>query len=541
MAEKRVTKDIEIPFKEDRDWRYRFFEILPGVTSWTLLFLPLILSLINITAACAFVLAYLLLYVSRTFGVNLRAVQGYHVMKRHKQMPWLSMLTELEAGEVKDAAAKRPKWHYDNLLRQQVQPALVKPSQLVHVAMIALYNESREVLEPTIQSVIASEYDMKQVMLVIAYEERGGEAVHQMVQDIIKEYGHHFIYATAVRHPKDIPGEIKGKGGNITFAARQLQTYLEEQSIDPLNVVVTTLDADNRPDPKYFGALSYLYCAAPDPERVSIQPISMYTNNIWDAPAPMRVIATGNSFFNIVLSLRQHVLRNFSAHAQSMAGLIRTDFWSVRTVVEDGHQYWRSYFSFGGDYRILPLYVPIYQDAVLADGYVRTLKAQFIQLRRWTYGASDIAYVVNQGYFRKNKISRYDLFTKVARLFESHISWAAAPIVVAIGGFIPALIQHDSYLANQLPIIISRVQTIALIGFSASLYVGLKTLPPKPERYKRHRTFFMIIQWAYLPVTTIVYNSFAALNSQTRLMFGRYLENFDVTEKAVVGDNRDKK
>jgi len=44
----------------------------------------------------------------------------------------------------------------------------------------------------------------------------------------------------------------------------------------------------------------------------------------------------------------------------------------------------------------------------------------------------------------------------------------------------------------------------------------------------------------YLPVTTIVYNSFAAFNSQTRLMFGWYIDKLDVTEKAVATDEHHK-
>ena len=43
----------------------------------------------------------------------------------------------------------------------------------------------------------------------------------------------------------------------------------------------------------------------------------------------------------------------------------------------------------------------------------------------------------------------------------------------------------------------------------------------------------MILQWVYLPITTIIFNSFAALDSQTRLIFKRYLGKFDITEKAV--------
>jgi hypothetical protein len=129
-------------------------------------------------------------------------------------------------------------------------------------------------------------------------------------------------------------------------------------------------------------------------------------NNIWDAPAPMRVIATGNSFWNIILSMRPHMLRNFSSHAQPMEALIDTDFWSVRTIVEDGHQYWRTFFRYDGKHDVYPIYVPIYQDAVLTENYKKTLKAQFIQVRRWAWGASDIAYVAYLGFFRKNRIPK---------------------------------------------------------------------------------------------------------------------------------------
>lgn len=528
--------DIEIPYKEERGFTYRLFEIMPGVISWFMLFLPLILSLINVTFASIFILAYLLIFFVRSIGVNVRAFQGYTTMSQHRKLPWQQMVEELEIGQLVDPHAKRPKWHTENIAEWRSDTALVRPSELLHAVIIATYNESREVLEPTIQSLIASNYDMKKVIFVLAYEERGGKHIQQQAEELIRDYGATFKYAWAIKHPHDLPGEIRGKGGNITYAGRILKERLEAEGIDPLNVLVTTLDADNRPDPNYLPALSYVYCIVPDPKYLSIQPISMYTNNIWDAPAPMRVVATGNTFFNIVLALRPHMLRNFSAHAQSLAGLIETDFWSVRTIVEDGHQFWRSYFRFDGNYRVIPLYVPIYQDAVLADGYFKTIKAQFIQLRRWTYGASDIAYVVTKGWFESNRVPKWDLLAKTGRLIEGHITWAVGALISATAGFIPALVNRNSYAANELPIIVSHIQTIALIGLSASLFVCLKTLPPKPARYRHHRTLFMVVQWVFLPVTTIVFGSFAALNSQTRLIFKRYLDKFDVTEKAVKMD-----
>jgi cellulose synthase/poly-beta-1,6-N-acetylglucosamine synthase-like glycosyltransferase len=529
-------KSIEIPYEADRTRRYRFFEILPGALSWLLLAAPLLLSLINVTLAAFFILAYILIYFTRSVAVDIRALGGYKTMREHAKIDWNELLDEVEMGEVADAQAKRPKWHYGNLLRLTVQSPVVKPSELYHAIIMATYNESREVLEPSIQAILKAQYDMKRVIFILAYEERGGERVENQARQLVKEYGASFYYATAIKHPYNISGEVIGKGGNITYAGRKLQTYLEEQKIDPLKVVVTTLDADHRPDKKYLSALSYLYCVAPDPVRASYQPLPMFTNNIWDAPAPMRVIATGNNFFYIVLTQRPHLERNFASHGQSMRALIDMDFWSVRTIVEDGHHFWRSYFHYDGDYRVYPLSIPIYQDAVLSDTYIKTLKAQFIQLRRWTYGASDIAYIANQGFFKKNHIPRFDLIVKLLRSLEGHVSWAAGSLLLAFAAFIPVLINPQNYAANELPLIVSRIQTIGLVGILSSLFVALKTLPPRPARYKRHRSLFMLLQWAYMPITTIAFGSLAALYSQTRLMFGWYLTKFDVTDKAVVKD-----
>jgi hypothetical protein len=44
----------------------------------------------------------------------------------------------------------------------------------------------------------------------------------------------------------------------------------------------------------------------------------------------------------------------------------------------------------------------------------------------------------------------------------------------------------------------------------------------------------MIVQWIFAPVAGFLFGSVAAFNSQTRLMFKKYLSKFDVTEKAVV-------
>ena len=480
---------------------------------------------------------YLLIFFVRSIGYSIRAIAGYRTMKQHMALDWIELAKDLEVGKIGKSAITRPAWHAANMKRLESQEVVTKPSQVIHAVIIATVNESREVLEPTIQSIINGDYDSKEIILVFAYEGRAGKESEDRVLELLNVYKSHFRHMMAVKHPANMPGELIGKGGNISFAGRELQHYLEKESINPAYVPVTTLDADNRPDKRYFSALTYMYCVVPDPIRASFQPLPMFTNNIWDAPSLMRVIATGNNLYYIVSTQRPHLARNFSAHAQSMQALIEMDFWSVRTIVEDGHHFWRSYFRYDGDYRVYPISIPIYQDAVLADGYIRTLKAQFIQLRRWTYGASDIAYIASKGFFTPNKASKYDVTIKLLRTLEGHVTWATGTLLVYFGSRVPLLLHPQNYASNELPLTVSHIQQLGIVGLLISLYVCLVTLPPRPARYKRHRSIFMLTQWVLLPVTSVAYGSLAAFNSQTRLMFGWYLSKFDVTEKAVVTDS----
>lgn len=539
--------DLEIPFKEDRGWRYRLFEILPGMTSWFIIALPFVLSLINPTWAAYFVIMFMLAWAFKAAGYAMRTMRGYNKLHKMMKINWEELAANLNHAkraltEAKEARTSHwPGWHIKDLTNFASYPPedIIKPRDVYHAVIIPTYNEAPDVIEPTIQSVIDSHFDVKnKVILLLAYEQRAGALKSHQSKEQISKFGRYFKYAEAVEHPADIPGETIGKGGNATFAGRRLLEIAKQLKLEPSQVLVTTLDSDNRPHGHYLSAVTYAYCMAPNRKYMSFQPIPMFLNNIWDAPAPMRVLATGNSFWNLIASSRPHLMRNFSAHAQSLATLIDTDFWSVRTIVEDGHQFWRTYFRYDGRHEVKPIFVPIYQDAVLEETYLKTLKAQFIQLRRWAYGASDVAYLLNQGYIKPNKVPRRDLFFKFMRLMESHVSWATAPLILAGSAWLPILLNpeaQDTVIAHQLPRLASNINTFIALGILVTVFLSMRALPPRPPRYKAHRNVWMVLQWVLLPLSSIVYGSFAALYSQTRLMIGKYLDKFDVTTKAVKG------
>jgi cellulose synthase/poly-beta-1,6-N-acetylglucosamine synthase-like glycosyltransferase len=542
-------------------WFYRLWEIIPGLTSWLIILGPIILSLTYPLVLAYFIIAFDIFWLLKSFRMSFGLVESYNIFKKAEKVNWTMRLEELKdvdghlkkwqdkleelkkPGLLSHSIFSKKKRQYEKS-REEIQrlgqiqdhkSTLIQPKDIYHVIITAVYNESIDVLKPSIEAILNSKFDPKKVIFVLAYEERGGEQTKKNAEILEAHYAKKFGGYLSICHPDGLKGEIKGKGANITYAGRIVQSYLEERKIEPENVVVTTLDSDHRPDPSYLPYLTYEYCINPNRKNISFQPMAMFFNNIWDAPAPMRVIATGNSFWLMMESVRHYRLRNFAAHAQSMQTLIDTDFWSVTSIVEDGHQYWRTFYTYDGDHLVEPLYVPIYQDAVLADNYRKTFLNQYKQLRRWAYGASDIPYVVTNN-IKNKSIGFGKKWLQFFRLMEGHISWATAPLIITFAAWAPLFLNDEfsrQAIAHQLPVVASRILTIALIGQFITILLSLLMLPPRPKHYHRAKLIFMVLQWVLIPVTSILFGSAAALDAQTRLMFGRYPKAFDVTEKAV--------
>ena len=543
--------DLEIPLGK-RTKAYRFFEMLPAMLSWGALILLVVLSLVSPLFAAVYLMLIIVTLLVKAVGIAYHTIGGRNNLERAQKLNWRERLEDLEtptesfelrSGSKSKAFAMGT--HIDNLRLAAADPeAFPKPSQLYNLVIIAAYNEAYEILEPTVQSLLVTTYDKSRLVIALAYEERGGEGMEKTAFRLQKKFASKFVDFVLVKHPRDLPNEVVGKGGNITFAGKHMQKWMDEKGIAYKNVIVTTLDSDNRPHATYFDYVTYEFIVHEDRKHLAFQPISLFLNNIWDVPAPMRVVATGNSFWNIISSMRPHSLRNFASHSQPMEALVEMDFWSTRTIVEDGHQYWRSYFYFNGNYDVIPVFVPIYQDAVLDSTYVKTLKAQFIQLRRWAYGASDVPYVATRVLSKNRNVPFFAGLSRLIMLIDGHLTLATVAILVAVGGWVPLLINNQAYhdiVAHQLPDTISFVQRIALIGLFITVFLSFKMLPPRPERYKRHRTIGMLLQWFLMPVTAIGYSASAALYSQTRLFFGRYLTKFDVTSKETYATAAKKK
>ena len=538
-----MSKVIEIPVGK-RTARYRFFEIFPALVSLGIIALLFCFSAISPIAGSIFLLIIVVGSVVKAIGTMFRTVQGYKMVNASCAINWRKRMVDLENPQESyerlahtKSKAYDHQQHLKNLLNMAASEDgnYPNPQDIYHAIIITMYNETLDVLEPTVESVLASTFPKERMIVTIAYEERGGEAGEKVAKALQKKYGKKFGYFLLSKHPDGLPNEVIGKGGNITWAGKNLQKFVDEKGIKYSDVIVTTLDSDNRPHKVYFDQVAYEYIVHEERLHMAFQPVSLFTNNIWDAPAVTRVVACTNSFWNLVCTMRPLDLRNFASHSQPLEALVGMNFWSVRTIVEDGHQYWRSLFYFDGDYEVYPIRAPIGQDAVLNETLLKTLKAQWIQLRRWDYGASDVAYVADYMFSKKNKMHWDDLLPKFIRLLDGHVTLAATAPIVLFGGWVPLIFNIESLdlLAHHLPSVVSYIQTFAMLLMVVSIILSMKLLPPKPARYKKTKNVLMVLQWIISPVIAIVYTSFCALYSQIRLMLGLYMEKFDVTEKVV--------
>ena len=539
-----MRKNLEIPSGK-RTPLYRFFEMLPGLISYTAIIMLFVLSWISpILGAC-----YLFIIIAATLvkaiSVAFRTIQGYEVVKKAGKVDWRGRMKDLENPHEaferlrgKTSKSYNFNVHVENLrMLTAMESEYPKPEKIYHAVIMTAYNEGPEILEPSIKAIKDSTFPNERIIFVLAYEERGGEEIEKTVNDMAAKFKGVFRDFMLVKHPKDMPGEVIGKGPNLTYAGNFLTERVQKLKIPIENVIVTSLDSDNRMAPKYLDSVAYEFVVHPNRQRMSYQPVSLFMNNIWDAPAPTRVVAVSNSFFNIISTMRPHAIRNFASHSQPLQALKAMDYWSKRTIVEDGHQYWRSLFFFDGDYTVLPIRLPIYQDAVMDETLWKTMKAQFVQVRRWNYGASDVAYVGVRLFRSRSKrgMPFLPLFAKFWRLLDGHVTLAIMAPMVAFGGWIPLIMNNSSrdMVVYNLPSVVSMVQTIASVGLLITVLVSLKMLPRRPERYRKARTILMILQWILMPVTSILYQSLSAFYAQTRLLFGKYMEKFDVTKKVV--------
>jgi len=63
-----------------------------------------------------------------------------------------------------------------------------------------------------------------------------------------------------------------------------------------------------------------------------------------------------------------------------------------------------------------------------------------------------------------------------------------------------------------------------MVGMITGALINIGFLPPMPKDMKWFKKLFMILQWAFLPITLIIFGAFPALDAQIRLILGKDLQ-----------------
>ena len=492
----RVGRAGDIADKKERTI-YRLLEILPGFLSWTTLGLIFLLSWLLPFWVAIFIIAFDIYWFLKTIYLSLHLRSAFKKMRHNLSINWLETL-------------ERMKWQ-----------------DIYHLVLLPMYKESTEVVRETFVSLSKAHYPLDKLMVVLSVEEAGGEEALNTAKEIEKEFGDKFFKFLIAVHPTGVAGEMAGKGSNDAWAIKEAKDkIIDSLQISYENIVVSVFDVDTVIHPEFFGRLTHSYLTTEKPLRSSFQPIPLFINNIWHAPAFARIFAFSTTFWQMIQQSRPERLITFSSQSIGFKPLVELGFWQTNVVSEDSRIFWQCLLHFDGDWQTVPLFFPVYMDANVASSFFQTMKNQYKQIRRWAYGVENNAYFLF-GFLKNKKINKNKKWRLSFNMIEGAHSLATNALIIFLLGWLPTIVGRgrfsETMLSYNLPNITRWIMTLAMVGLVFAAILAARLLPPRPPHYGRFKHIMMVAQWAFFPMNMIFFGSIPALDAQTRLMLGKYM------------------
>lgn len=486
--------------------RYRIYEILPGLSIWMTLVFALVLSFVKPLWMIYAIIVFDVYWVLRVINFSFYLILSWARYSEVKSIDWFDKMKH----EIIDWQEKK------------------------HVVFLVLYKEEWSVVQTAVESIVTSAYDGKKMILVLAGEYRAAQNYEYVLSKVKEAFGEVFYDIVGVLHPNDLEGEIPGKGSNLHFAEQHMATYIEKKGWNPVTVIATIFDTDTICHKEYFAYLTFLYCSQSDPTRTSFQPIALYNNNIWESPAVLRIMSFGTTFWMFTALARQDSLVTFSSHSMSWRALLDVGFHEKRIVSEDSRIFYQCLLKYNGDYRVIPMYLPVSMDTVRDDSWWISIKNLYKQQRRWAWGVEHVPYLLWQ--FKK-KGKQIPLHIKIKWIFvewEGKWSWSLVAILITILGQLPIWVAGDSLRQTALvfntPQLLQALMSIAMLGMLLSALFSFPLLPKRPKTHSKNMYIIMLLQWLLLPISMILVSAIPAIDAITHMMLGRYL-GFNVSQK----------
>ena len=472
--------------------RTRLLQMIPGFILWGTIVLIFILSFTIPILVIYLVIFYILYFIYDAIYIM------YLVYKANKKIDEVNSINWEEKldKEFKDI------W-----------------KEYYQILLIPIANESEDILNPTLEATKNIIYPNDKKIILFATEIKYPNAV-KLGENYKKQYKKDFYDFIIVQHTLKA-GEIVGKASNENSAARKMYDILKEKGIDPKKAIITSNDADYRHNKNYFLYLTYTYLSQENRDKKIYQPIPIFYNNIWKVPIVSRIIATFSAQWQMALTFKPERLMNFSCYALNFESLKKAGFWDPDIIPEDERLFWKVTLAFGNETKVIPLFVPVYGDAVLADTYWKSLKEQYKQLRRWAWGASEMSFSI-PNVIKNTKLSKYKKFTLIFQQIRNSFERAIAPIIITFGDLIPELNSHyqKTTLSYTIPTLVSRFLTITTLLVIVILIFEAKIAPQKTHKNLLHNAF-SYLTWITYPIVSILFSAIPAIDAQTRLLIGK--------------------
>ena len=487
---------------------YRYYEMIPGLLTWTTLIGVVLLSFLYPIAAIYLVIVFDFYWLLRVLYFVFFLFISWRRYRATIDVDWY--------GKLKNEFPEYKKKY--------------------HIIFYPFYTEPFEVISHTFEELIKINYDLKRVIVVLGGEERAKETAQVIGQRIKQKYAHHFHKFIFTMHPANLPDEIKGKGANSHYMGHRVKELVDGWGTPYEDIIVSNFDSDTITHPQYFAYLTYRFLTVRNPYRTSFQPVALYNNNIWESNPITRIAAFGTTFWLLSELARPDRLYTFSSHSMSWKALVDVGFWQKDLVTEDSRIFLQCFFRYDGQYQTATMYIPVSMDTVDADTVWQSLKNLYKQQRRWAWGVEHFPYLL-ENFVHNKKISFSKKFKYIWNLGEGMYSWATAPLIIFLLGRLPFYVieksdGYNSVLVQNTPFVLQWILSFAMVGIFASILLSLLLLPPFPSDKRRfYHWSVMVFQWALLPVSLIFFGSLPAIDAQTRLMIHKPLGFFNTPKK----------
>lgn len=483
----------------------KFLEILPGFFSWFLILFPVWGSFVCPELVAYYVIAFTVYWLYRSVVMAALAIVSHFRLKASQKNDWLM-----------DLKALYPKKH----------------RTIHHLIVIPTYTEPLSTLERTLDKLSQQSFLLKNLHIMISFEEREGKAAKEKAKHLEKKYGEVFGNLWTTFHP-DIEGEVKGKSSNNAWGGKLAKKYLvDEQGVPIENITITSEDADAIFHRHYFSYLTYDFLQTPERHNCTWQGSIVFYNNIWKVPAPIRVLGASFSVNQMYILMRKDRLINFSTYSTSLKHMNEIGFWDTDVIPEDYRFFFKSYFAKKGHFSVRPIFLPIYADMPETDSFWGTMINQYEQLKRWAWGVSDDAYIIKQ-FIINDDIPFADRFVRIIKVIEDHFLWPVNWFAITISALLPPLLNQEfnrTALGKTLPQITSFLLTLALLSLLAIMLIDALNRPPRPNKYNLFSYIVQPLEFILLPIVGFFFTALPGIDAHTRLMMGKYLE-YKVTKK----------